>query len=106
MSLRLSLLSSLAVGRSCGLRWTGASYRQHTRAPAPSLSSALADRPLCVGYVTDVEGDLGFWHSFAELSSVLLKDEEGKLALKDESCHLVFGGDSVDKGACAQRGMS
>lgn len=50
------------------------------------------------GYVTDVEGDTAFWESYCRLSAVL---EPGRalddLALRP-GCHLVFGGDSVDKG--------
>ena len=48
------------------------------------------------GFVTDVEGDLDFWSRFCALSSVLQGGVDD-LTLRP-GCHLVFGGDSVDKG--------
>ena len=61
-------------------------------------SSSLAASATAWGYVTDVEGDYDFWQRFCSLSAVL---EPGRapddLALRP-GCHLVFGGDSVDKG--------
>ena len=53
-----------------------------------------------IGYVTDVEGNLGYWSRFCRRSEVI-DDSRGldDLALVDASCqHLVVGGDSVDKG--------
>ena len=62
------------------------------------VSSSLAASATTWGYVTDVEGDYDFWQRFCSLSAVL---EPGRapddLALRP-GCHLVFGGDSVDKG--------
>ena len=48
------------------------------------------------GYVTDVEGDMEFWSKFCSMSSVL-QGSTDDLSLRP-GCHLVFGGDSVDKG--------
>jgi len=75
----------------------------HFRAVATSAVGRSAPLPteLAVGYCTDVEGDLRFWHRYCDRSSVLMRDELGSLDLASESCHFVFGGDSVDKGACA-----
>ena len=51
-----------------------------------------------IGYVTDVEGDLDYWSRYCALSRVLQPGRAlDDLALRD-NCHLVFGGDSVDKG--------
>lgn len=48
-----------------------------------------------VSYVTDVEGDWQHWQRFCELSDVL--EGEGLSMRVRPGCHLVFGGDSVDK---------
>lgn len=48
------------------------------------------------GFVTDVEGDFAYWSRYVGLSRVLRR-VDGRLELKD-GCHLVFGGDSVDRG--------
>ena len=62
------------------------------------LASSIGASAAAWGYVTDVEGDFDFWRRFCSLSAVL---EPGRapddLALRP-GCHLVFGGDSVDKG--------
>ncbi|KOO25767.1 hypothetical protein Ctob_003976 [Chrysochromulina tobinii] len=60
-------------------------------------AAAAAPSPVTIGYVTDVEGDLGFWRRYCAISEVI--DDSGGL---DElrlhpGCHFVFGGDSVDK---------
>ena len=60
-------------------------------------AAAAAPSPVTIGYVTDVEGDLGFWQRYCAISEVI--DDSGGL---DElrlhpGCHFVFGGDSVDK---------
>ena len=72
------------------------------------LGSALARAPAdpslgggSVGYVTDVEGDLEFWRGFVALSHVIEDPEPDdhsllRLSLRP-NCHLVFGGDAVDK---------
>lgn len=89
------------------------SHRAVVRTSAPllraanSAAAAPADdqggRPraaagVTVGYVTDCEGDLAFWSRYCDLSSVLVRDSEGRVDLADGECHFVFGGDSVDKG--------
>ena len=51
-----------------------------------------------VSFVTDVEGNLGFWRRFCELSEVIEGDDLEALTLRP-GCHLVFGGDAVDKSA-------
>lgn len=73
-------------------------------------SPAARGRPLCssaastsaratVGYVTDIEGNIDFWRRFCSLSEVI-EDADGLDGLRlHRGCHLVFGGDSVDKAA-------
>lgn len=56
-----------------------------------------------IAYVTDVEGNLDYFHRFVELSGVLVFDETGPprdapdavLTLAREDDHFVFGGDAV-----------
>ena len=75
-----------------------------------------------VGYVSDIEGDYAKWNEYVEMSWVLERERHsggdhgdgaaaaaaaagadgaagaaGELKLK-AGCHLVFGGDAVDKG--------
>ena len=60
-------------------------------------AAAAAPSPVTIGYVTDVEGDLGFWQRYCAISEVI--DDSGgldELRLRP-GCHFVFGGDSVDK---------
>ena len=48
-------------------------------------------------YVSDVEGNLRYWNKFINLSKVLFRKNDGKLALCENS-GFIFGGDAVDKG--------
>ena len=60
-------------------------------------AAAAVPSPVTIGYVTDVEGDLGFWQRYCAISEVI--DDSGgldELRLRP-GCHFVFGGDSVDK---------
>eukprot|EP00962_Isochrysis_galbana_P044875 scaffold17515_cov116-Isochrysis_galbana.AAC.1 len=82
-----------------GRRWARRGGFPRMRA-ATSLATSDWDAPVDVdvGYCTDVEGDLGFWQRYCERSSVLVRGADGHLDLAHDSCHFVFGGDSVDKG--------
>ena len=50
-----------------------------------------------VGYVSDIEGNLNYWHRYVQISKVLERDSKGKLQLK-KGCQLIFGGDACDRG--------
>eukprot|EP00658_Telonema_sp_P-2_P051578 TRINITY_DN3965_c0_g1_i3.p1 TRINITY_DN3965_c0_g1~~TRINITY_DN3965_c0_g1_i3.p1 ORF type:complete len:470 (-),score=104.96 TRINITY_DN3965_c0_g1_i3:64-1473(-) len=75
----------------------------------PAASMAWAGWPRCAGtaaspaprewgYVTDVEGNLGFWNNYVKISKVLSRDPRtGEVRLKP-GAHFVFGGDAVDQG--------
>ena len=60
-------------------------------------------RQFRVEYVTDVEGNLEYFHRFVALSTVVAYDETGPprdapdavLTLAREDDHFVFGGDAV-----------
>ena len=60
----------------------------------------MSSSTIRVGYVTDVEGNLDFWRRFCVVSDGIDDSASSldNLRLKDSSCHLVVGGDSVDKG--------
>jgi hypothetical protein len=58
--------------------------------------------PFRLSYVTDVEGNLDYFHAFVKLSEYLDYDGEGALKLADRS-FFVFGGDIVDKGLGDER---
>jgi hypothetical protein len=58
--------------------------------------------PFRLSYVTDVEGNLDYFHAFVKLSEYLDYDGEGVLKLADQS-FFVFGGDIVDKGLGDER---
>lgn len=68
-----------------------------TRMSAAAVHNA--SQHVKVGYVTDVEGDLDFWRRYCKLSDVIDDSAASMddLRLKDKHCHLVIGGDSVDK---------
>ena len=76
--------------------------RARAYAAASSRSGAIgaaagAPSRATIGYVTDVEGNLGFWQRYCAISEVI--DDSGgldELRLRP-GCHFVFGGDSVDK---------
>lgn len=50
-----------------------------------------------VGYVTDIEGNLGYWNKYLNISKVLTR-ENGTLKL-NENCQFVYGGDVCDRGS-------
>jgi len=49
-----------------------------------------------ISFVSDVEGDVSYWHRFTNVSAALRADEAGLYLVP--GAELVFGGDSVDKG--------
>jgi len=51
-----------------------------------------------VGYITDVEGDLGFWKKNLQSSTVLQQSEPHDLISLKEDSKFVFGGDVCDRG--------
>lgn len=53
-----------------------------------------------VGYVSDIEGILPYWHKYLDLSHVLERDLNNQIILKD-GCQFVYGGDTCDRGAFA-----
>jgi hypothetical protein len=75
------------------------------------LSTIARSAPLqlraysAVGYVTDIEGNLNYWHKYLEVSKVLRKDADGKIELK-EGCQFVYGGDVCDRGGWSERTYS
>ena len=75
--------------------------RRATRALRRLVRHAGGAAGPTVGYVTDVEGNLDFWRRFVLRSAVIHPPDAADRELLDLSlrpgCHLVFGGDSVDK---------
>ena len=70
-------------------------WQLHHRRSICSPSSTTST----VGYVTDIEGNYGFWQRYIDLSQVLRRNETTKdIELKNERCHFVFGGDLWDRG--------
>lgn len=67
---------------------------RHTRL----TMSAIDHGNICVSYVTDVEGNLDFWRRFCKMSEVVEYNGDLNALRLSENCHLVVGGDSVDKG--------
>jgi len=52
-----------------------------------------------ITYVTDVEGNLDYWHTYVKRSKVVYFDSNGELEFfKPEHQYFVFGGDTCDKG--------
>jgi hypothetical protein len=50
-----------------------------------------------VGYATDVEGNISYWHRYIDHSQVLFRNDAGILELR-EDCFFVYGGDTCDRG--------
>ena len=67
-----------------------------------SIVKKQRTEPPRISYVTDVEGDLEFWKKFVQRSHALTASTNGTTDLHNiqlkPNAHLVFGGDSVDKG--------
>jgi hypothetical protein len=59
--------------------------------------SSRPESTVSIGYVSDVEGNYDYWCRYVELSRIMNRKPDGKIQLKD-SCHLVYGGDVVDRG--------
>ena len=107
----LSRLSS--IHQSCSFvglrRWTNSSLylwfrlSDHRRCvgswttPNPTKAGTSASVGFNVGYITDIEGNLSFWHRYVTMSKVLRRNERGEIELKDGD-HFVFGGDLWDRG--------
>ena len=51
-----------------------------------------------IGYVTDIEGNLEYFHRYVSLSEVVRFDGQGALELTHEQAYFVHGGDLIDKG--------
>jgi hypothetical protein len=74
----------------------------HAAVPSTEEASKV-HRQFRVEYVTDVEGNLEYFHRFVSLSNVLAYDDAGPppdsphavLTLAASDDHFVFGGDAV-----------
>ena len=94
-----SLLLELTSAVSVASRWLGA------RLPS-SAAQMLAVAPpqhshpsvVEVGYLTDVEGNLGYFDRWVAESEVLRYDAAGELELTHPHAYFVYGGDAVDRG--------
>ena len=51
-----------------------------------------------VSYVTDVEGNLGHWNRWADLSSAVERNKSSQELELNDNCHVVYGGDVWDRG--------
>ncbi len=92
--------------------WLPTSRLPHRAAALRACTSSIrhaASQPASdtvVSYVTDVEGNLNFWRRFCAISEVI-DDSDGLDGLRlRPGCHLVFGGDSVDKASGDLRFLS
>ena len=94
-----SLLLELTSAVSVASRWLGA------RLPS-SAAQMLAVAPpqhshpsvVEVGYLTDVEGNLGYFDRWVAQSEVLRYNASGELELTHPHAYFVYGGDAVDRG--------
>ncbi len=50
-----------------------------------------------VGYATNIEGNLNYWHKYLSVSKVLSRKDD-TLTLND-NCQFVYGGDVCDRGS-------
>ena len=80
-------LLELASAVRVASRWLGA--RLPPRAAQPSV---------VVGYLTDVEGNLGYFDRWVAQSEVLRYNVAGELELTHPHAYFVYGGDAVDRG--------
>ena len=59
-------------------------------------------RGIRIGYCTDIEGNLDYFHRLVERPGSVLRWTDpaarSELELQDEGCYFVHGGDTVDKG--------
>ena len=81
------LLLELASAVRVASRWLGA--RLPPRAAQPSV---------VIGYLTDVEGNLGYFDRWVAQSEVLRYNVAGELELTHPHAYFVYGGDAVDRG--------
>ena len=94
-----SLLLELTSAVSVASRWLGA------RLPS-SAAQMLAVAPpqhshpsvVEVGYLTDVEGNLGYFDRWVAQSEVLRYNASSELELTHPHAYFVYGGDAVDRG--------
>ena len=67
------------------------------------LLSRMADRHVqsegkkLVSYVSDLEGNYDYWNRYIEISEVLQRLPDGKVALQNPLYHFVHGGDVCDR---------
>ena len=88
--------SKLGDMRFCLAAAAALTTRRAALSRARCIASATDGSSVTVGFVTDVEGNLDFWQRYCELSDVIEGDDIEHIRLKP-GCHLVHGGDSVDK---------
>ena len=82
--------------RCLGAAVTVALQSQRAWPRMASVATSGATAAAKVSYVTDVEGNLDFWRRFCAMSEVVEGEADDDLRLR-AGCHLVFGGDAVDK---------
>ena len=87
-----SLLLELASAVRVASRWLGA------RLPRRATPRAALAPCVVVGYITDVEGNLGYFDRWVAQSEVLRYNEAGELELTHPHAYFVYGGDAVDRG--------
>ena len=87
-----SLLLELASAVRVASRWLGA------RLPRRATPRAALAPGVVVGYITDVEGNLGYFDRWVAQSEVLRYNEAGELELTHPHAYFVYGGDAVDRG--------
>ena len=94
-SLLLELTSAIGVAsRWLGARLPSSAAQLLAVAPPQHSHPSLVE----VGYLTDVEGNLGYFDRWVAESEVLRYDAAGELELTHPHAYFVYGGDAVDRG--------
>ena len=94
-SLLLELTSAIGVAsRWLGARLPSSAAQMLAVAPPQHSHPSLVE----VGYLTDVEGNLGYFDRWVAESEVLRYDAAGELELTHPHAYFVYGGDAVDRG--------
>ena len=98
--LRSSLLLELTSAASVASHWLGARLPSYAaQMLAVSVTTPTLMMPECeVGYLTDVEGNLGYFDRWVAQSGVLRYNEAGELELTHPNAYFVYGGDAADRG--------
>lgn len=63
-----------------------------------STSTVRQCRCSTISYVSDVEGNIGYWERFLNISAVLKRNEITNKIILNDDCMFVYGGDVCDRG--------